>query len=154
MKTIDKIKQCFEEARKILPEVTDDMLYGHGEIYYQNYNDGTDFDWIANDRLCEFFMFYKKSEWGFVKLTVNRDDTIQCWVYTDDEECISPYATLDKVKLEKGEAQEFCAQMYSLADEKGLYDKPISIFDFDRPYETNYSFLTGEEEDEYEFELV
>lgn len=57
---INKVIEYIKKAREMLPEVTDDMLYGNGAIYYMNGNDGTAFDWEANDRCCEFYMFYRK----------------------------------------------------------------------------------------------
>lgn len=68
---IDKVMKVIEDTRKKYPQITDDMLYGRGAIYYMNGNDGTFFDWTVNDRCCEFFVFYRSTELGFIKLFVN-----------------------------------------------------------------------------------
>lgn len=41
---INKVIEYIEKVREMFPEVTDDMLYGNGAIYYMNGNDGADFD--------------------------------------------------------------------------------------------------------------
>lgn len=83
----DKIRDYFMEARKLMPEITDDMLCDEGDgekIYYMNGNDGTSFDWFCNNRLCEFLMFYKSTEMGFIKVFVNSDDTITGYMYKEN----------------------------------------------------------------------
>ena len=53
-----------------------------GKIYYMNGNDGTDFDWDMNDRLCEFMVFHE-NEFGYIKMCVNKDNTIDVYVFPD-----------------------------------------------------------------------
>ena len=73
---VNKVIEYIKKAREMFPEVTDDMLCGNGAIYYMNGNDGTEFDWEMNGRCCEFYLFYKETEMGFLKVFVNDDDTI------------------------------------------------------------------------------
>lgn len=141
---IQKVKDYFAEARKLMPEVTNDMLCDEGDgekIYYMNGNDGTDFDWSANDRLCEFFMFYKSTEMGFIKVYVNSNDTMDGYVYKEEYKYGDEPIRLDRKKLGKEDALYFAALMYQIADRKDLYDKPISQLDF------NHEVTWGELED-------
>ena len=58
---IKNIKEYIAHARKRFPEITDDMLYTEDTtefIFYMNGNDGTPFDYSANDMLCEFMIYY------------------------------------------------------------------------------------------------
>ena len=56
---IEKVKEYVNSARAEFPEITNELLDNDGKIYYMNGNDGTDFDWDWNDRLCEFVVFGK-----------------------------------------------------------------------------------------------
>lgn len=151
---IQKVRDYFKEARELMPEVTDDMLCDEGDgekIYYMNGNDGTDFDWNCNDRLCEFFMFYKSTEMGFVKVFVNKDDTMDAYVYKEEYKYGDEPLKPEKVKLRKEDALYLAALMYNIADRKNLYDKPISQLDFD--HEVTWGELedmrySGEEEED------
>jgi hypothetical protein len=129
---IQIVRDYFAEARKLMPEVTDDMLCDEGDgekIYYMNGNDGTDFDWQVNNRLCEFFMFYKENEYGFIKVFVQKDGTIVGYLYGDKGHA-------DPVKLpvkniSKDDAKCFMNLMYQNADRQDKWDKPISQIDFE-----------------------
>ena len=54
-----EIERIFRVARNMCPNITDAMLDANGAIHYMNSNDSTFFDWNCNNRLCEFFIFYK-----------------------------------------------------------------------------------------------
>ena len=71
-----EIERIFRVARNMCPNITDAMLDANGAIHYMNSNDNTFFDWNCNNRLCEFFIFYK-NEVGFIKANINSDNTIQ-----------------------------------------------------------------------------
>ena len=75
-----EIERIFKVARKIYPNITEDMLYNNGAIYYMNGNDSTHFDWNYNGRLCEFYVFHK-SEHAFIKAFVNNDGSIDVCIY-------------------------------------------------------------------------
>ena len=126
--TIEKVKEFVAQARKLVPNVTDEMLDAGGKIYYMNGNDGTDFDWHCNDRLCEFMVF-GKNEMGFIKVCVNKNDTIDGYMYADFG--MSPSHTIESVKLDEGEAADFACQMYQIADKKAIWDAEIDSLNFD-----------------------
>ena len=77
-----EIERIFKVARKMCPNITNDMLYNNGAIYYMNGNDGTEFDWNMNNRLCEFLVFHK-NEMGFIKAFVNMDNSIDMYIFED-----------------------------------------------------------------------
>lgn len=53
-------------------------------IYYMNGNDGTDFDWDLNARTCEFFLFYKSTEMGFMKAYITSEQTLEGYWWEDE----------------------------------------------------------------------
>lgn len=143
-KLIQKVREYFAMARELMPEVTDDMLYDEGDgekIYYMNGNDGTEFDWSCNERLCEFFMFYKSTEMGFIKVYVNDDDTMTGYMYKEEYKYGDEPIKLQPVELNGDDALYFAALMNQIADRKRLYDQPISKLNF------NYEVTWGELED-------
>lgn len=141
--TIEKVKEYIAKARELAPDVTNAMLYSDGEIHYMNGNDGTDFDWNCNDRLCEFMVF-AKNELGFIKVYVNKDDTIDGYMYVDFG--MKPTHHLEVVNLNEGEAKEFAYQMYQIADAKGIYDAKISTLDFEEEVDVECGFLDTDDE--------
>lgn len=131
---LGKLKDYFEECRKLMPDVIDDMLCDDGDgekIYYMNWNRGTKTEWLYNQRLSEFCMFFKKTARVFVKIYVNSDDTMSAEMYAEeskkeDEPLLKP----ETVKLNKGDANYFAVLMDQIADERERYNKPISALNF------------------------
>lgn len=122
-----EIERIFKVARKMYPEITDDMLDTDGAIYYLNGNDGTKFDWNVNNCLCEFYVFYK-SGCGFIKAFVNRDNSIDVYIYMDGE-MKSTYKFTEE--MEHCQAREFAKVMDYIADMECLWDQPIDSLDWD-----------------------
>ena len=134
---IDKIIEYIEKARNLHPEIADELLLKDSEdtfglpytIYYMNGNDGTDFDFNVNGRTCEFMVFYKGTKRGFLRVWVNDDDTISGYCYANG--ALMPLeigGTLEKVKIPEGSAEEFAYKLQTVADDNGLFDKPVSYF--------------------------
>ena len=147
----EKIRQYFKTAREKMPEITDEMLCNeNGEyIYYMNGNDGTDFDWIANGNCCEFFMFFKSTEMGFIKVYVNNDDTISGYMYKENYKWGDDAIYLDKGYLSEGDSLYLAALLYMMADRKRIYDKAINQIDFEyNPSEYEMADINGEKESE------
>ena len=126
---INKVIAYMNKAREMFPEVTDDMLYGNGAIYYMNGNDGTEFDWNVNDRCCEFYLFYKETEMGFIKVLVNKDDTISGYVY--DDKGYGEAIKLEYTNLLNGESKYLVSLLKKEADNKGIWDNDIRKINFD-----------------------
>lgn len=122
-----EIERIFKVAREMCPNITDDMLDTNGAIHYMNGNDGTSFDWNANDRLCEFYV-YHKNEMGFIKAFVNRDNTIDMYIYEDGG--MKPTYKFTE-EMENLSAKSFANLMDTIADREYKYDRPIDELDWD-----------------------
>jgi hypothetical protein len=127
-RVIEKVKSYIEKAREFAPNVTNDMLDADGAIYYANGNDGTDFDWDMNGRLCEF-MVYAKNGMGFIKVFVTNQDIMEGYVYEDFG--MRPTRTLEPEKLEEGDAGVLANFFYQEADCQQIWDATLDVFDFD-----------------------
>lgn len=123
---IEKIKNVFAEIREKYPLITDEDLHSKGAIFYMNGNDGTDFDWNANEHTSEFYM-YHENEIGFIKLYVNKGDTYTAYVYPNGE--MSATETV-RGNLYKGDSLYLAALLYRKADREYIYDAIIDEIDF------------------------
>jgi len=122
----EQIERVINIAREKYPSITNDMLYANGSIYYMNGNDGTDFDWNYNNRLCEFYVFHK-NEMGFIKVCVNRNNSINVYIY-EDGGIESTYKF--KEELKELESEDFAIIMNRIADKENLWDQPIDKLDW------------------------
>lgn len=125
-KIIGKIKAVFAEIREKYPLITDEDLHSKGAIFYMNGNDGTDFDWNANEHTSEFYV-YHENEIGFIKLYVNKGDTYTAYVFPNGE--MSATETV-RGKLDKGDSLYLAALLYRKADREYIYDAIIDEIDF------------------------
>ena len=144
---IEKIKDVFAEIRKRYPLITDEDLHNNGAIFYMNGNDGTDFDWNANDHTSEFYI-YHENEIGFIKLYVNKGDTYTAYVYPNGE--MSATETI-RGNLNEGDSLYLAALLYRKADREYIYDANIDEIDFTYvPERWELSEMNGyEENDDY-----
>lgn len=150
-KILAEIKTYISEARKQYPEITDDILCDDGSIYYMNGNDGTDFDWFCNNRCCEFYLFYKETEYGFIKVFVNANGTMNGYAYLDKG--YGDAIELPEYYLGKEEALYLASLLKLEADDKGIWDSTIDKINFDREIDSDeYLKEEPEEEDEYEYD--
>ena len=124
---IEKIKAVFAEIRAKYPQIKDEDLFGGGAIFYMNGNDGTDFDWNANGRCCEFYM-YHKNEIGFIKLYVEVGDAYTAYVYPNGE---MSAAEETKGRLGEGDSLYLATMLYEIkADREYIYDEDITMIDW------------------------
>ena len=123
---VEKIKGVFAEIREKYPLITDEDLHGKGAIFYMNGNDGTDFDWNANEHTSEFYM-YHENEIGFIKLYVNKGDTYTAYVYPNGEMSATETVRGD---LNDGDSLYLAALLYRKADREYIYDAIIDEIDF------------------------
>ena len=145
---IDCIIQYFEQIREQYPNVTNEMLADNGSIKYMNGDNGTDFDWDMNGRLCKFCILYK-SGLDFIKVLVRNTDIME-----------SEADKIKKEELSEGDAVYLASLLLQEADDKNLYDKNIDDIDFDAEIsellptdveiimEEDYLEEEGEEEDD------
>ena len=82
-KVILMIKEMINNSiTKYLPDVKSNDLEDNGTIYYMNGNNGTEFDWYANEKLSNFMVFYNdKDNLGAVKLIVYKSCNIYLYIY-------------------------------------------------------------------------
>ncbi len=145
---IEKIKGVFAEIREKYPLITDEDLHNGGAIFYMNGNDGTDFDWNANEHTSEFYMFHE-NEIGFIKLYVNKGDTYTAYVYPNGE--MSAVETV-KGDLDEGDSLYLTALLYRKADREYIYDGNIDEIDFTyEPSEFELIEMNGDYDEDEEW---
>jgi len=117
---LKKVVDFLMEARDKYPDA---KLDSNGEITYANGNDGTNFDWNCNDRLCEFgWGIEDGSVWAF-KCLVFRDGDAVIHCYPHGEQ--RAVETLGKVLLSETEADRLHKIMMDSCDSKGIYDTTL-----------------------------
>ena len=111
------------QVKKHCPEVKSEDLTDNGAIYYMNGNDGTDFDWDMNDRVCEFMKFYKSTEYGLIKVFVNRSGKINGYIYKDNGKAQG--IKLEDFYISKNEARKFKKYLQENFDDNRLWDSIV-----------------------------
>lgn len=117
---LQKVVDFLNEAKRKYP---DSELGNGGSIIYANGNDGTDFDWECNERLCEFgFSHVGEDVWAF-KCYVYNDGEAEIYCYPNGE--MKPVETIKKSILSKDDVEWLYEIMIHEADEAGKYDMPL-----------------------------
>ena len=88
-----------------------------------NGNDGTDFDWDCNNRVCEFMKFYKSTEYGLIKVFVKRNGKIDGYLYK--EEGKAQGIELKPIYITENQAKKFMEYLMENYDKKGLWDSIV-----------------------------
>ena len=114
---LKQIVDIMEEVRSEYPIIGNEL---DGKIYYMNGNDGTDFDWNCNGRTCEFMVFHE-NEMGYIKLTVNKDNSVNVYVYQDG----GMMPTAERVMFYDENPIELANLLYRVFDMHGLWDESI-----------------------------
>jgi len=117
------IEYLNNEASRLAPEVKAEELCDNGAIYYMNGNDGTDFDWACNDRLCEFYKFYKSTEYGFIKVFVEKSGYMRGYLYKDEGKGNAIF--LEEKYLGKEKAKQLRYFIQKRTDDINRWDEPI-----------------------------
>lgn len=117
------IEYMNEQANKLAPEVKAEELCGNGEVYYMNGNDSTQFDWAWNDRLCEFYKFYKSTERGFIKVFVNKNGYLDGYLYKDGGKAYG--IELERVYWGENKAKQLRYFIQKRTDDINRWDEPI-----------------------------
>ena len=116
-------RQLVERVIKIFRDYGDNK-----EITYANGNDGTDFDWEANDRLCEFgtendyYPDYYKS-----KLCINRDGSIDLFTFNNPDDVQDCVWYRNEDVFTKDETEKLRRIMNYYADDRGIWDEKLSV---------------------------
>ncbi len=124
MKEIKKIiEDYFEEVfDKYRTQIKRTELEQRGVIFYMNGNDGTDFDWEWNNRLCEFQVFYKNA-WGCIKLLVYDTGIMQGYVWLDEGK--APVIHMPDKHISEMMAKKMYQVFRAKADMRMIFDAPI-----------------------------
>lgn len=117
------LKTILEEINKVKSQLNKDDLLDD-EIYYMNGNDGTEFDMCANDRLCEFGVFYK-SEYYAIKFFVNLSG--DCHYYLFDKDDPMKVLEEDHVEIYDINVHDLGWYMIDNYDNKQIWDSPIKL---------------------------
>lgn len=114
---LNQIVNIVDEVRKEYPIIGNEL---DGKIYYMNGNDGTDFDWNCNERVCEFMVFHE-NEMGYIKIMVFNDNNVTIYVYADGG--MHPTNTIETKFV--GDVKVFAMMLYETFDKHGLWDETI-----------------------------
>ena len=116
---IQKIVDALEEAR-IKYNIAKEDLDKNGAIVYANANDGTEFDWTMNERLCEFGYGVKdKDVWAF-KLLLNTEGDCTIYCYPNGE--LKPIETIKRNLMSAVEAECLKNIMMNAADDEAKWN--------------------------------
>lgn len=116
---VEKVINFLNAAREKYPCDVD----RNGEITYANANDGTDFDWQVNDRLCEFGWGTPDGKAWTFRCMVYKDGSATTYCYPNGE--MSPIDTLEEHLFTEDEAEQLYRMMYRSTDAKSLWDPSL-----------------------------
>lgn len=119
-----------------------DDLDGNGAIYYANGNDGTHFDYVCNNMTCEFYVYWKESGYGVIKLN-QRGDKFNIIIFPKDNP-----TTLKPEEITTSspfDLQELCEYLEGTFDGNYIYDEIITNWKLDE----QIKFYDEEEYDNY-----
>ena len=120
-----------ENIKKYLPDVLPEELEDNGSIYYMNGNDGTEFDWFVNDRLCEFMVFYNdKKNLGAAKLMLYNAGDYVLYMYKDKGETLAEKIE-SSIDVTEEDLLRLAVKLRIEADNKLNWDADIKKFETD-----------------------
>ena len=134
--------------------ISKNILLNGGQVHYCNGNDGTEFDWVCNERLCEFETFYDdEDQYGAAKILVQKDGGIYCVAWGDHGHGEAVTMKESNFVTEE-EAFNLAAFMYAIADNENKYDLPLSLLDTNikltSDMVTDFEICTADEDEEDE----
>ena len=119
---LKKVVALLEEARE-KHGVSKDKLDCDGKVTYANGNDGTDFDWHCNGRLCEFgYGLNGRSVWSF-KLLIDKSGVATVYCYPNGE--MDPVDVIKRKIATKADMNNLHEYMYDHADRYMLFDETL-----------------------------
>ena len=132
--------ESFIENLKVKYNLKAEDLYDNGAIYYMNGNDGTDFDYQANGRTCEFYVFFK-DEVGAIKCFVDKDD-ICAYVY-DKEDPWNGSKSKYETTSSDFDLYMLCCYLQGSFDDKNRYDTEVTNWTL-----TELSYIRSDNDDD------
>lgn len=119
-------------------------LYNGGAIYYMNGNDGTDFDFQANNRSCEFYVFWN-NEKGAIKAMFEKGG-IKAWCYFDKDNAFNSEKIHTHSKTADIDLLTVCEYLQGTFDDKNIFDEAVTDWELT---ERGYISTDDEEDEEY-----
>lgn len=117
---INELKKVIDFIEEVKKEVADTKLYNDGAIEYANGNDGTDFDWRVNRRLCEFGCSNEENTKWIIKCLVEKDGMSHIFLYKEDG-----YKIFERQLMSAQEAEYLKDYMYKNYDLENKWDTII-----------------------------
>lgn len=118
---VENIFQTMKEKYPAFCEIED-------AIYYRNGKNGTDFDWNVNNHVSSFFLYYRKSEMGYIGVSIGRDGSVDAYYYEDEH--MLPSGN-EHFQFGSAEAYALAKFLYSQMDERYIWDKSIEGINWD-----------------------
>ena len=118
------------------------------DMYYMNGNDGTEFDWRCNDRVCEFALQYPEelTDMLAARLMVWRDGNATLYMYEPD--AVSPFQEIYyNDTFDENDIKMLAEYLEDTRDKKRIWDKKISAEETKEYPDWKYSGRLEEDED-------
>ena len=122
-KNQDLIKRIIKFLRGIKERYPSVNVDRNGEVSYCNGNDGTEFDWNVNGRLCEFgYGVPDGSVWAF-KCLIYKDGTAECYCYPNGE--MTPVEVITEKLFSNEEMIQLYDSLLTTFDYNGVFDATL-----------------------------
>ena len=147
------VNYVLEEIQELLKEAAEECGMAekgltNTDMYYMNGNDGTEFDWHCNYRVCEFALQYPEelTDMLAARLMVGRDGNATLYMYEPD--AVSPFKELEyEDKFDEDDIKMLAEYLEDTRDNKKIWDKKISAEETKEYPDWEYSGRLEEDED-------
>ena len=129
---LDQIKKIIKEnISEYLPGVKLNELEENGAVYYMNGKNGTEFDWLVNEHLPNFMVFYNdENNLGAAKLSIYDDGGILLYIYGDKgNKVVNEIKT--SIDVTEEEMFKLAVILKNEADDKRVWDANIDRINTD-----------------------
>lgn len=99
-------------------------LYENGAVYYENGNDGTDFDFEVNGRTCEFYVYYGNGD-GAIKCFVTEKEIV-AYVYPEENPFSGDCKRVSAPMGARFDLRKLCEALYGTFDMNEIWDEAVS----------------------------
>lgn len=105
-------------------DIDKSSLYENGAVYYENGNDGTDFDYEVNGRTCEFYVYYATGE-GAIKCFVTEREIV-AYVYPEENPLSGDCKRVVTPMGARFDLRKLCEALYGTFDRHEIWDEAVS----------------------------